>query len=35
MAIWDKNKGWGLLIQAVIAVLTALSGVLTGCNMAG
>ena len=30
MALLDKNKGWGLVIQAVIAVLTALSGLLVG-----
>lgn len=28
-----KNRLWGLLLQALIAALTALSGVFTGCAM--
>ncbi len=29
----EKQKSWGLVIQALIAILTALSGVLAGCQL--
>lgn len=31
----DRKSRWGLAIQALIAVLTALSGFFAGCQMAG
>lgn len=34
-ATTEKKNVWGILIQVLIAALTALTGVLTGCNMAG
>lgn len=31
MNIDKKQRIWGIVVQALIAVLTALSGVFTGC----
>lgn len=30
----QKKNVWGIIVQAIIALLTALSGIFTGCQLA-